>query len=166
MRAKFIILAVAAFAALIVAGCQSTQRMAPDAAGDRERGIRLVLTYDANSDGTITRAELEEGLHRQFAVVDTNHDGRLDSTEVRAENDRRWQANGTAVSPLIDWNQDGVVDFDEFATTARSVFEELDRDHNGVLTPEELRLPAARGMAPGGQPQGPGGGRRRGMPPP
>jgi hypothetical protein len=125
---------------------------------DREIDIRLMLSYDENSDGTVTRQELEDGLRRQFAAADTKHLGFLDAEETRAENDRRAKANGTGASPLIDWNQDGVVDFDEFATTARSVFETLDKNMDGKLTPDELRLPVVRGGGmPGGAMQGAGG---------
>ncbi len=120
-----------------------------------------MLSYDANSDGTVTRQELDEGLHRQFAVCDVNGDGRLDSKETQDENQRRFMANGTLASPLIDWNQDGYVSFEEFATTAHSVFDQLDKDKDGRLTPDELRLPRGRGLFPGMPDQG-GGGRRGG----
>jgi hypothetical protein len=115
---------------------------------DLEMNIRLMLSYDANSDGKVTRDELEQGLRRQFAAVDRNRDGILDQAEVQAENDRRYGANGTGFSPLIDWNRDGKVDFAEFATTARSVFEEMDRDHNGVLEGGEIRVPRMRDEGP------------------
>jgi Ca2+-binding EF-hand superfamily protein len=120
----------------------------PPAMTDLEQSVRLMLSYDANSDGTVTRDELEAGLKRQFAACDVNGDGRLSGAEIQAENDRRWKANSTGYSPLIDWNQDGYVDFSEFSTTARSVFEALDRSHRGVLTRDELRLPVIRGRAP------------------
>jgi EF hand domain-containing protein len=107
--------------------------------------IQLMLSFDANRDGMVTRDELEAGLKQQFDAADTNHDGHLDLKEMQAENDRRWRMYGTASSPLIDWNQDGVVDFDEFATTARSVFAELDRDRGGTLAGAELRVPVIRG---------------------
>jgi hypothetical protein len=134
----------------------------PPPLADVERDVRLMLSYDENSDGTVTRAELEAGLKRQFAIVDVNRDGRLDAMETRAENTRRQMANGTAYSPLIDWNQDGFVDFDEFATTARSVFDELDKNHDGVLSSDELRLPSGRGGGPGAGMQGGRGGRQGG----
>jgi Ca2+-binding EF-hand superfamily protein len=152
---------------LLVAGCAGQRGGGrpsgpnPREVSDQELNIRLMLSYDANSDGTVTRDELEAGLKRQFAAADTNGDGRLDPQEVRAENDRRFMASGTATSPLIDWNQDGFVSFDEFASTARSVFETVDRNHDGKLTPDELRLPAT-GRGAGGPPGGRGGGGRGG----
>jgi hypothetical protein len=56
-------------------------------------------------------------------------------------------------TPLIDCNQNGEIDLDEFATTARSLFAELDKNMDGRLVPNELRLvhlagtPAAHGNA-------------------
>jgi hypothetical protein len=100
-----------------------------------------MLSYDENSDGVVMRQELEAGLRRQYVTADINRDGKLDVKEMQAENDRRFRAFGTEASPLIDWNQDGFIDFDEFASTARSVFEDMDKNHDGKLDKNELRLP-------------------------
>jgi hypothetical protein len=88
---------------------------------------------------------METALKRQFDACDLNHDGRIDLQEMQIENDRRYRAFGTAASPLIDWNRNGLIEFEEFATTARSLFAELDRNHDGKLDSNELRLPTGRG---------------------
>jgi Ca2+-binding EF-hand superfamily protein len=111
------------------------------AAVELEQKIRLMLSYDENSDGMVTRAELEAGLRRQFVAADVNRYGYLDAKEMQAENDLRYRAFGVSYSPLIDWHQNGKIDFDEFAATARSVFEELDKNHDGKLDKDELRFP-------------------------
>src|SRR5215469_16454582 len=111
---------------------------------ETEQDIKLMLSYDENSDGTVTRQELEDGLHRQFAAADADHDGKIDLREMQAENDRRFRAFGTEASPLIDWNQDGYIDFDEFASTPRTVHGQMDKNHDGKLDPTELRLPNVR----------------------
>lgn len=100
--------------------------------------IELLQRYDANHDGTITRAEMEAGLKAEFAAADTNHDGRLDLDEARAVNEQRWSENASTTSTVVDWNQDGFVDFNEFAGTARSLFAELDKDGDGQVTPKEI----------------------------
>jgi hypothetical protein len=87
-----------------------------------EMNVRLMLSYDANSDGTVTRAELEAGLMRQFAA---------------------------------DMNHGGFASFDEFAARARSVFAVLDRNNDGRLSSDEMRLIGGAGLFPGSVPGGP-----------
>ena len=147
---------------LVGTGCASTRapqgppgpnggpnlRPLPPQAVDLQRNIQFMLSFDENKDGIVTRDELEAGLKRQFAAADLNGDGKLDQSETQAENDRRWRESGTASSPLIDWNQDGVVDFAEFASTVRTLFEQLDRNRSGTLAGVELRVPVARRPPP------------------
>src|SRR5437868_14857327 len=153
----------AACVVLVVAACAgrgsggNANRPLPPISGTGEN-IKLMLSYDENSDGAVTRDELEAGLRRQFAAADLNHDGKIDIREMQAENDRRFRAFGTAASPLIDWNQDGMIDLTEFASTARSVFEEMDKNHDGKLDGNELRLPQPGRGAPPPRAQAPGRG--------
>jgi hypothetical protein len=122
-------------------------RAARSQVGEIQTNIRLMLTFDANKDGQLTRDELEAGLKAEFTAADTDHNGTLNLSEIQAENARRWQASGTASSPLIDWNQDGVVGFAEFAGTAYSIFAQMDRDKGGTLAGVELEAPRIRGVA-------------------
>ena len=142
-----VLVAVAAVA--LIAGCASRPR--PDGGRHEEEWhapVQILLRFDANHDGSVTRAEMEAGLKADFAAVDANHDGVLELDEVRAVNDKRWKEDASASSPLVDWNHDGVVDFDEYAATARSLFDQMDADGNGVLSPNELR-PRGGGPGPG-----------------
>lgn len=122
-------------------------RAASSQVGEMQQNIRLMLSFDANKDGQVSREELEAGLKAQFDAADTDHNGSLNLSEIQAENARRWQANGTASSPLIDWNMDGVVSLAEFSATALSVFAQLDRDRGGMLAGAELEAPRVRGVA-------------------
>ncbi|HEV2562334.1 MAG TPA: hypothetical protein VGT78_09355 [Rhizomicrobium sp.] len=137
--------------ALALAGCSSLfggSSHHRGSAPEEWHPPRTILeAYDANHDGTVTRAEMEAGLKADFAKADTNHDGHLDEAEVRAVNQARWSADSSTASPLVDWNQDGVVDFHEFAATARSLFDQMDTDGDGKLSPQELhpRQPEQRG---------------------
>jgi hypothetical protein len=121
----------------------------------------LLLRYDANKDGNVTRAEMEAGLKADFDAADTNHDGVLDKAEVEAVNHSRWDKDASASSPLIDWNNDGVVDLREYSATVHSLFDELDKDGDGVVTREEMKLgggPKSGGGPKGRKMQGPRGG--------
>jgi hypothetical protein len=102
----------------------------------------LLLRYDVNNDGVVTREEMEAGLKAEFAAADTNGDGCLNPAEVRAENDRRLARDGAAASPLKDWNLDGCVDLKEFSNTAHSYFDLVDKKKDGKVTLLELRGPS------------------------
>ena len=157
---------------LAAAGCGSGgDRPPPGVPRHEEDSTTVMLQRYAGPDGRLTRAQLEEGLRKDFDAADTNHSGVLEPDEARAVNEQRWNADHSAVSPLQDWNGDGVIDFNEFAAGARALFRELDLDHNGVLTPEELRSsrtqpnPGAGNGQEGGQggsPEGRRGGHRGG----
>ncbi len=100
--------------------------------------VELLERYDTNHDGTVTRAEMEAGLKAEFDAADKKHNGCLDPDETDAVNEARWAEGLSTTSTIVDWNHDGCVDFKEFANTARSLFDELDKNGDGKLTPEEL----------------------------
>jgi hypothetical protein len=102
----------------------------------------LLLRYDANHDGVVTREEMEAGLKVDFEAADSNHDGCLDPGEVRIENEHRLARDGAQASPLVDWNLDGCVDAREFGNTVRSYFDLADRTKDGRVTQLELRGPS------------------------
>jgi len=152
------VLAVGGLALLVAYGCAGRDTGGPNFArdpraassqvGEVQLNIRLMLSYDANMDGLVSRDEVEAGLKYQFTQADSDHNGTLNLGEIQAENARRWQASGTASSPLIDWNLDGTVSLAEFSGTAYSVFAQLDRDQGGSLAGNELEAPRLRGARP------------------
>jgi hypothetical protein len=121
----------------------------------------LLLRYDANHDGVVTREEMEAGLKADFAAADANHDGCLDPAEVRAENERRLTRDGEQASPLVDWNLDGCVDMKEFGNTVRSYFDLADRLKNGRVTLVELRGPSMPMAAPTAKSETDNGGKNK-----
>jgi len=129
---------------LLLWGCSApTRHWTPfetQRAEDWHNPAALMLRYDANNDGQVTRRELEAGLRQDFWQADTNRDGVLEPDEVRAANLRRIRIDQSTAIPLIDWNHDGVVDFDEFAAGMRSLFEEYDTDGDGVVTLKEMHV--------------------------
>ena len=54
----------------------------------------LLLHFDADHDGVVTREEMEAGLKADYAAADTNGDNCLGPAEVRAENERRLRRDG------------------------------------------------------------------------
>ena len=149
------VLTIGALALLAASGCAPgaqdgsglarDPRVASSQVGEIRLNIALMLGFDANRDGSVTREEVEAGLRSQFERADADRSGSLNLSEMQAENGRRWQASGTGSSPGIDWNLDGVVSFAEFSGTAQSVFAQLDRDRGGSLAGAELEAPRVRG---------------------
>lgn len=147
--------------AVAIAGCAGGPPHPPQHVEEEWHApVQILLPY-ADKDGKVTRAALEAGLRRDFDAADTNHDGVLEPDEVRAVNQQRWQEDKSSASPLIDWKGNGLIDFDEFAATARSLFDEFDKNHDGVLTPNELRPQAVGPQREDQQDEGKQGGQRR-----
>ena len=119
-----------------------------------------LLRYDANHDGTLTRDELKAGLKAEFDAYDVNHKNCLALDQVRAINAIRVQQDASQASPLVDWNQDNCIDFNEYSGAMLSLFDTLDTNGDGELSPNELNAagrPAGTG-AGSGQGSGRGGG--------
>jgi hypothetical protein len=139
----------------LVAGCGTSRTAHPRHAASADAAwhpATLILLAYAAPDGSLTRAQLETGLRRDFDRADTNHDGCLDENEVRAVNQERWKQDASTASPLIDFEHNGCVNFDEFAATARTLFEQLDRKGEGKLTADQLKPGSAK---PPAQPDNP-----------
>jgi hypothetical protein len=135
--------------------------------GARGQATHLIQ-YDANKDGSITRAEVDAGLEAQFKGADTNADGKLDALEFQKYNDARkaerkaridaWRAKRDAegrdvkerpphdrsarnFDPMknMDWNRDGFISPDEFASRTRAQIMRADRDGDGTIAVAELQ---------------------------
>jgi hypothetical protein len=120
----------------------------------------MLLKYDANHDGTLTRDELIAGLKAEFAALDTHHTGCLTPDQVIQINQDRIAADQSTATPLQDWNQDGCVDYREFSAAAYSLFDELDRNGDGKVTPQEFNPRAKPGTNNTAAPPQTGRGRR------
>ena len=134
---------VAAFALPLLSCTAPSRHWSPNETSrqpDTHAPYVLMLRYDANNDGRITRGELEAGIRQDFRQADTNHNGLLDEDEVRAANLRRIRLDQSDATPLIDWDHDGYVDFNEFAAPIRSLFEQYDADEDGVVTLQEMHI--------------------------
>jgi Ca2+-binding EF-hand superfamily protein len=96
------------------------------------------MRFDANHDGVLTRAELIAGLKAEFDSYDTSHRNCLSLDQARAINQLRVQQDASQASPLVDWNQDNCIDFNEYSGATLSLFDSLDTNGDGQLTAAEL----------------------------
>ena len=77
---------------------------------------------DANKDGKISAAEISAS-HGAESIVWANHPASA-ADKVRS----------------LDTNRDGVLTVSEYTSGSQRMFEELDVDGNGVLTPSEMMI--------------------------
>ncbi len=88
------------------------------------QGIRL----DADSDGVISKAEFVAAATQDFHRGDLNEDNLLSRAEMSYEED----------TPIpMDTNKDGFVSRDEVVAGIINIFDDLDKDGNGVLDDAE-----------------------------
>lgn len=103
---------------------------------------------DKNKDKKLSREEFPSQFAQAFDRLDANHDGAIDEEEWNAMRNRfagGGPGGGTGGGPrtgemltkLLDANADAKVSRDEFAKVL-SLFDILDKDHNGELSQEEL----------------------------
>lgn len=105
----------------------------------------ILRGYDTNKDGVLTRDEFQAKLRAEFAAADSGRTGCLSNAEVIALNQKRVEADQSTATPLQDWNQDGCVNYAEFATAPASLFTQFDLNRDGRVTALELDPRAGRG---------------------
>lgn len=128
--------AAATMAATALAACASSGE------SDRNAPIRALLSadalmfvgFDADGDMSVTSAEMEAGMAREFARADANGDGSLQPIEF--SNWSNLVLGGTQIGPYrldFDRNVDNAITREEFDTEVRARFATYDADENGTL---------------------------------
>lgn len=149
------------FSALAILVLCSTGALAQDAPpqGGPPRGGRMQFQQmptfaelDKNNDKKISKDEFPSRFPPQsFERSDANNDGSIDEEEWNAMRTRFGGGSGYSMgggpaggprtgenlAKFLDGNADGKVSRDEF-TKMTSLFDALDKDHNGELSTEEL----------------------------
>jgi Ca2+-binding EF-hand superfamily protein len=139
------------FIAIAAAGAWAQDAPPPMPPGGQQGGgMRMQLPsfadLDKNKDKKISRDEASQIPPQMFDRIDTNHDGFIDEEEWNAMRNRfggggggmgGGPRTGESLTKLLDANADGKVSRDEFAKIL-SLFDILDKDHNGELSPDEL----------------------------
>ena len=116
----------------------------------------MLLKYDTAKTGSLSRARLVAGLRAEFDALDTRHTGCLDPAQVDAFNQQRIPTEKPTATPIQDWNLDGCLDYREYSAAAYSLFAQLDRNNDGLLTPLELNPGRPAGSAPAPAQRAPG----------
>ncbi|PYT04132.1 MAG: hypothetical protein DMF60_16230 [Acidobacteria bacterium] len=142
----------------VVAGSALAQEPPPMPPPGGQPGMRMQFQMpsfadlDKNKDKKISKDEFPSQFPPQaFDRLDTNHDGFIDEEEWKAMTaqfsgggrgggDRMMAGGpraGESLTKFMDANADGKVSREEFAKIL-SLFDILDKDHNGELSQDEL----------------------------
>ena len=111
-----------------------------------------IAGFDGDGDGRTSRAELDAGVRRSFAAIDTGNAGTIGYIAF-ADWAERWLGDRNALpSPFeVDGNGDDRITLAELQAAFARVFARLDADKDGVVTHKELltiRATAGRTMGP------------------
>jgi Ca2+-binding EF-hand superfamily protein len=123
------------------------------AQGPRNQPRPVQLALDTDHDGKLSAAEIQ-AAPKSLATLDRNQDGRLTDNEYLAPP----EANGASADELVqqlmafDKNGDGVLETSEIPARMQNLFKRGDTNHDGKLTPDEIRAMAIRQGMPAGNP--------------
>lgn len=113
---------------------------------------RLVLqALDTDRDGTLSAAEIK-AAPQTLLTLDRNQDGQLTADELSPRPENAGASPDELVKQLMmfDKNGDGVLTKDELPDRMQSMFDRGDTNHDGKLTPDEIRAMANRQGMPSG----------------
>ena len=100
-------------------------------------------TLDTDSNGELTRAELDAHARARFDTRDTDGDGALSAEEMTKEGHKRAEKRAAKMIKRHDANGDGKVSFEEMSSGKKEgrtdkMFERVDADKNGTISEEEF----------------------------
>ena len=102
---------------------------------DRMDAVATVALSDKNGDGRIDREEYHQRMTEVFFFIDADKDGNLTLSEISSATEadpKRFKA--------CDRDGDQTLSLHEFLFALHNDFDTLDRDKDGTLDMEELRL--------------------------
>jgi len=109
-------------------------------AGRLIAGGGLILSFDSNSDGTVTPAELETGIRAAFETADRNSDGRMTPLEQMAWAERLPTRDTSLANPArFDPNLDRVVREAEFSEVVQTFAASLADETTGEVNLAKLQ---------------------------
>ena len=117
-------------------GHQPNTHQSPPPRSHGRAGQRFLSEYDLNHDGKVTRAELDQALHRQFAAAAKGNG--LTKDQFTAMQGSRAETTSARAFQRLDTNHDGKLTLQEFAASQQKTFARMDRNGDGAITRDEM----------------------------
>lgn len=97
-------------------------------------GGGLIISFDANQDGTVTAEELSIGADAAFQTADANQDGDLTALEQQAWAQKLPTRDDTLTNPLrFNPNLDRSVSLEEFVSVVTKLAGDYSEGANGAI---------------------------------
>mgnify|MGYP005845048029 CR=1 FL=1 len=136
---------------LLAAGCMffSTSAYAVDVMKWKPDPEKRFKAKDLNSDGTITKDEFLHPYTWRFNHIDANGDQMISKEELRIHlqdkrpdhvTEKQWSRKSDRHFARKDNNKDNIIAKDEYMHRHEDRFKGYDRDSDGTISREEMRL--------------------------
>jgi Ca2+-binding EF-hand superfamily protein len=106
---------------------------------------------DTNRDGKLSPAEHAAGAKKMFDAMDRSRDGKVTAAEMDAAHHKmtgKSPATGEMSSDekikVVDRNGDGILTAEEHAAGSKTMFQKMDADKDGFLSPAEVEAGHAK----------------------
>lgn len=104
----------------------------------QNRDAKLFQQMDSNHDGVVFWQEAQQNRQQNFEAADADHDGILSLQEFKEMKEKKRAARLQKKWQKMDANGDGSVSKEEFINRS-FIFNRLDRNHDGWITPWEAQ---------------------------
>ena len=108
------------------------------APADAHRGLRMFRQADADKDGKVTRAEFDAARNARFAGIDTDKDGTLEVSELRAWKRTLPSRIRDARFKALDADGDGSIGGEEYVAQRKAAFAGIDANKDGAVDKAEF----------------------------